>query len=288
MPTVGQQLGPITAQLGTLTLGVVDAALVSWTLGGIDGWDGSSVRVTQSDRQQDHGVWLAPTYLGDRPLTLTGTISAMSQADLDTAIDQLLAACSLTDTTLVVNDSTPRQATVRRSGKPIIQRITDTLATYSLLMTAADPRRYETTLQQVVTGLPVTSGGLALPATLPWTLSATTTGSVSATNRGTFDTSPVLTLTGPVSQPVISARYADGSLRQLTYYGADLATGESLVIDTDARTVMQGGASRRRYMRFTGGEWPTIPAGQTVVYTLQAAAYNATARLSVAWRSAWI
>ena len=41
-------------------------------------------------------------------------------------------------------------------------------------------------------------------------------------------------------------------------------------------------------MRFTGGEWPTIPAGQTVVYTLQAAAYNATARLSVAWRSAWI
>lgn len=282
----GQVLGGTTVSLGGLLLGAVDSSGVAWTLTTLDGWDGSDVRATFTDRQQDHGSWAAPVYLGARPITLTGTITALDGPTLDGAIEQVLAACALTDTVLVVNETIPKQATVRRSGKPIIQKVTDRIATYSLLVTAADPRRYSTTLQSTSTSLPAVSGGLTLPAAMPWTMSATVAaGSFPAQNTGSFESRPVFTVTGPVSQPTIAALYPDGTVEALAYTGADLATGEQLILDTDAHTVMLGGASRRRWI---SGTWPTIPANTTVLFQFRAATYNANALLTATWRSAWI
>jgi hypothetical protein len=284
----GQVLGGVTVQLGGVLLGVVDSNSVAWSINpdGVQGWDSADVRATLTDRQQDHGSWFAPVYLGSRPITLTGTITAPSAALLDAAFEQLLSACSLTDTTLIVNDSIPRQATVRRSGKPVLVKVTDRIATYSLLVTAGDPRRYSTTLNQLSTALPSISGGLSLPATAPLALSATTVaGSIAALNSGSFATRPVFTISGPVSQPVVATLYPDGTVKALSYTGADLAAGDQLVIDTDAHTVQQGGASRRRWI---SGAWPDIPAGVQVQFQFRAATYNANALLTATWRSAWI
>lgn len=285
----GQVLGGMTAQLGTVTLGVVDSAGVAWGLKTLDGWDSADVQATLTTRQQDHGAWWSPVYLGPRPITITGTITAPSPTALTTAIDQLLAACSLADTTLIVNEpQQSRRATVRRSGKPIVQRVTDTIATYSLLVTAQDPRRYETTQRSSSTALASLTGGLVLPAAMPWTMSASAvTGYITCANSGTFETRPVLTVSGPVSQPQVSALLPDGTVRTLSYTGQDLVAGDQLVIDTDAHTVTQGGASRRRWLAIAGGGWPTIPAGSSVQFSFRAAAYNASARLTVTWRSAW-
>jgi hypothetical protein len=282
----GQVLSGITAQLGGLLLSGVDAAGVAWTLGDLQGWDSADVQATLTNRSQDHGAWWSPVYLGARPITITGTITAPDAGTLDAAIDQLLTACPLTDTTLTVYQATPRQATVRRSGKPVIAYQTDTVATYSLLVTAQDPRRYSTTFNQVSTPLPSISGGLVLPATAPLAMSATTVaGSITALNSGTFATRPVFTISGPVSQPIVATLYPDGTVKALSYSGTDLAAGDQLVIDTDAHTVQQGGASRRRWI---SGTWPDIPAGTQVQIQFRAATYNANALLTAAWRSAWI
>jgi hypothetical protein len=276
------------ATLGTLRLGAVDAAGVAWFLQSLEGWDSPEVRSEFQDREADHGAWASPVYLGSRPITLSGTVEAPDRASLDTALDTLYVAAALTDTPLTVWETTPRQAVVRRSGKVLAQHVTDRTATWSVLVTAADPRRYGTTLQSGTTGLPSTTGGLTFPVTFPVTFSATTvSGQINAVNSGTLDTRPVLTIAGPVVAPTVSALYPDGTVRQLIY-SQDLATGDSLVIDTDAHTVVLNGAtSRRRFMTVSGG-WPTIPAGSSVNYQFQSGTYNATAMLTATWRSAWM
>jgi len=285
--TPGTNLDGLRATLGNVALGTVDAQGIAWTLQTLEGWDSPDVRAEFTDREGDNGSWASPVYLGSRPITLGGTIIAPSQSLLEQAMDQLRAAAGLDDTTLTVWEGVPKQATVRRSGKALMQYVTDTVATYSVMVTAADPRRYDTTLQTGSTGLPLTSGGLTLPATLPWTLSATTVaGQITAFNAGTFETRPVLILNGPVTGPKILAQLPDGTVQFLTY-SQDLASGEQLVIDTDAHTVIVNGqASRRRFLTIPNG-WPTIPAQSTVIFQFSASAYNASALLTARWRSAW-
>jgi hypothetical protein len=246
------------------------------------------VRAEFQEREADHGAWASPVYLGSRPITLAGTVEAPDRAALDAALDQLYVAAALADTTLTVWESTPKQATVRRSGKLLAQHVTDRIATWSVMVTAADPRRYGTILQTGTTGLPTTSGGLTFPATFPVTFSATTvSGQINAVNAGSMDTRPVLTITGPVVAPTVSALYPDGTVRQLIY-SQDLAAGDVLVIDTDAHTVvLDGVTSRRRFMTVSAG-WPTIPANGSVNYQFQSGTYNATATLTATWRSAWM
>jgi hypothetical protein len=185
-------------------------------------------------------------------------------------------------------EATPKQALVRRSGKVLAEYVTDRTATWSVMVTAADPRRYSTTLQSGTTGLPTTTGGLTFPAAFPLAFSATTvSGQINATNSGSMDTRPVLTIAGPVVAPVVSALYPDGSVRQLAY-SLDLASGDVLVIDTDAHTVvLNGGVSRRRFMTVASG-WPTIPAGSAVNYQFQSSTYSALPMLTATWRSAWM
>lgn len=287
--TAGQDLGGIWVDLGTIPLGRVDSNGVAWALQSVDGWDGSEVRSEYTDRESDHGAWASPVYLGSRPITLAGTVTAPDRVTLEGALEQLRSAASLTDTTVVVYELTgSKQVTVRRSGKPLVAYVTDRIATYSVLVTAGDPRRYSTALQTGTTALPSTTGGLAFPVTFPITYSATTVaGQVNAANSGSMDTRPLLTITGPVVAPTVSALYPDGTVRQLIY-SLDLGTGDVLAIDTDARTVLlNGSVSRRRFLTVSGG-WPTIPAGARVTYQFQSSTYNATATLTATWRSAWM
>lgn len=285
--TPGTNLNGLRATLGDVALGTVDAQGVAWTLQILEGWDSPDVRAEFTEREGDHGAWASPVYLGARPITVGGTIIAPSQALLEQAMDQLRVAAGLDDTTLTVWETVAKQATVRRSGKLLMQYLTDTRATFSVLVTAADPRRYGATLKTGSTGLPSVTGGLTLPAAAPWTLSATTVaGQIDAANDGTFESRPVLTLTGPVVAPQVQAQMADGSVKFLNY-GQDLVSGDVLVIDTDAHTVtLNGAASRRRFLTVPSG-WPTIPAGQVTSFLFRSNVYNATATLTATWRSAW-
>jgi hypothetical protein len=71
-------------------------------------------------------------------------------------------------------------------------------------------------------------------------------------------------------------------------YSQDLGTGDRLVIDVGAKTVLlNGDVSRRRFLALPLG-WPVIPPESTVSFRFTAATYNSTALLTVRWRSAWI
>ncbi|MFD0429420.1 hypothetical protein ACFQ60_22345 [Streptomyces zhihengii] len=180
----------------------------------------------------------------------------------------------------------PRQAVVRRSGRPVMEYTTDRIATYSLMVTAADPRRYATEEQSDSTPLASSTGGLTLPASPPLTLAATTvSGEVAAYNAGDMATRPVLRIDGPVAAPRIYAQYENAAVRALLY-AETLGAGDSLVIDVDAKSVILNGTASRR--RFLTAQWPEIPAKQTVRFQFTADVYAPGALLTVTWRSAWM
>lgn len=274
--------------LGSLQLGSVDAAGVAWTVApdGLKGWSGPTVRTQYSDREADHGAWAGPTYLGARVITLAGTVTAPSLAALDAAAEQLYAAAAITDTLLTVAETTPKCATVRRSGDVLLEYQTDRVARYSVLLTAADPRRYSTVLQSASTGLATVGGGFTLPITLPLTITAGgSPGTFTLTNAGTIGTRPVFTVAGPVPGFVLLVQYADGTVRQLTYTDT-LLVGDVLIIDTGAHTaILNGTASRRRYL---SGTWPEIPARQSVTVQWTSAGTSPAALLTATARSAWM
>ncbi|MFG3488561.1 hypothetical protein [Streptomyces sp. NPDC047972] len=284
----GQDLGGLRADIGAVPLGSVDSAGVAWRLQELQGWDSAEVRTEMQQREADHGAWSSPVYLGERPITAAGVIEAADRTSLEDAMERLRTAVALTDTLLVVYESTPKQAMVRRSGKLVMQYVTDRLASYSLMVTAPDPRRYATELQSDDTLLPVTTGGLTPPVTPPVTIVSTSvSGVINAPNQGTFETRPVLVIDGPVDSPQILAQMPDGSVRSLLY-SQSLGVGEQLVIDTDAHSViLNGDVSRRRFLSTPTG-WPVIPPAAMVAFQFTAGSYNSGAKLTARWRSAWM
>lgn len=289
MPYIpGTDLGGRRADLGAVPLGGVDSAGVAWHLQELEGWDSAEVRAEYQLREADHGAWADPVYLGSRPITLAGKIEASDIEALDAAMEQLLAAASLTDTTLTVYETIPKQCTVRRSGKALVRPVSDRIAEFSVLMTAADPRRYAANLQSGTTGLPSTTGGLVLPAAPPLTISATTvSGVIPAPNLGSIASRPVFIIAGPVTQPQVLVQAPDGTVRVLSY-SQSLLSGEQLVIDTMEHSVtLNGNASRRRYLSIPQG-WPEIAPLSASTVQFAAAVYNSSASLTAQWRSAWL
>jgi hypothetical protein len=280
------QIGAIPVTLGNLSLSAVDDAGVTWLHTDLKGWSSPGLRAELQPRQADHGAWASPVYLDARPITITGMIAAPTTAARDAAVEQLIAAASLTDTVLTVEDSIPKQATVRRSGEVLVELLGLYGATYSLIVTAPDPRRYSTVLQSQSTALPSTSGGLSVPVSTPLSISTTTvSGSITLVNEGTIGTRPVFTVTGPVTNPTITVQYPDGTVRALLY-SSSLEAGDELVVDTDLHSVVLNGAvSRRLYL---SGQWPEIPPGTAVTVGWYADSYDANALLTGTCRSAWM
>ncbi|WP_333770950.1 phage distal tail protein [Streptomyces sp. IBSBF 2435] len=281
----GFRFSQLTMQLGGLVLGQVDDAGVHWHCATLDGWESPDVRQTLTERTADHGAYAGPVYLQERVITLAGKAVCPDYVSTFSAIEQIKAAAGLADTLLTVYEPVARQATVRRSGKVLAQRLTDRVVDWSIQVTAADPRLYAVTATTVALRLPSVSGGLTFPITFPLTIPAdVVVGDAAAVNTGTVTARPVITVAGPVSQPQVTVTGPRGTSAVLTYSG-DIAAGDTLVLDVDARTVLYNGAANRRAL--LTGSWPHLPPGQSTI-AFRAAADSPTATCTVTYRSAWM
>jgi hypothetical protein len=103
-------------------------------------------------------------------------------------------------------------------------------------------------------------------------------------NPGTADTQPTFTFTRPVNQPVLSN--PDNGAR-LEYLGS-VGTGQTLVIDTQAKTVLLNGVSRRTQMGRADFEGFAVPALGTLKVAMGTTAYPVPgAHVEAAWRSGY-
>lgn len=271
-----------------IPFGSVDANGVAWILNGPPkGWYGPVSVGGVIQRSADHGGWPSAQFYGPRLLTLTGVARAPTQALRDQAASQLTQAVPVSDlAALTIGEPVPKQAFVRQTASTQIGMTFPTLVDveFTIPLTAPDPRKYATTPSLQVTTVPAP---VINPLTLPITLPVGFPGSVppidnavTCVNAGTFETRPVITVTGPINSPQI-VNAATGQI--ISFTGLDMAASDQLVISTDARQAFLGGAF---YPADIASAWWVLEPGITQVY-LTGGNFSGGAVLTVAWSSAW-
>lgn len=135
------------------------------------------------------------------------------------------------------------------------------------LLKATDPRWYAAPSKTATAELPGSGGssGMRFPLTFPLTFGGGTgTGLLQVYNNGTFETRPVLIVTGPCTNPVISNLSLPGA--PSVGFTIALNEGDLLEIDMDWQTVVytpNGSAfgSSRRTTAMTTNTWWNLPPG---------------------------
>lgn len=264
----------------------VDGDGVEWWVTREDGWSsGPGVRLELSDRPQRDGAFDAPSFRSARVVTLEGTAVAPDEDARERAKDRIAAV--LVDgadlVELAVRERTvTRRALVRLSAGTKVVDTTPVSFDWSVQLTAPDPLRYGAEVHQASCGLPRPGAGIAFPLVFPLEFGEPADGTLAVTNAGTTVAWPVWTVRGPCTQPVIR----NDATGERLVFALSLTEGDVLVVDTAARTVFLGGASRRAALLPTS-TWFGLPPGNT---TIGFSAFDNTASgtLTVSWRDAWI
>jgi len=273
-----------------IPFGSVDASGVAWMLKQVTGWDSppaGSGAVIQ--RTADHGGYPAAQYYGPRLITLTVLASAPSQALRDQARALMQQAVPVSDlAAFTYGEPVPKVAYVRRNAQAGVTETYPTLADveFTVPLVAPDPRKYATPAQSAsVIVPPPVSNPLALPfaSGLPVTFppaSPPSSTALSVTNSGTFETRPVITITGPAGQP---AAVNGTTGQQISFGNLTLGSTDTLVLYTDARQAFLNGA-------FTPADpwssWWVLYPGTSQVYL--GGSPSGGAGIQVSWSSAWI
>lgn len=144
---------------------------------------------------------------------------------------------------------------------------------FTIDVTAPDPVRYTDLLTVGPVGLPTQSGGLYLPAALPWDLGTLDLAVADVVNTGSLPVLPVVRLTGSASSVVIH-----GGPRTVSFGAFD---GE-LVIDSLQRRAFLNGADVTRSLILRN--WHQVPAGVTHGFFFEAVAPSPGTSMTVEYR----
>ena len=265
----------------------VDDLCVEWWVTKEEGWSTSpALRLSLVDRPEREGAFDSPSYRSPRVITLEGSAVAPDRSAKEGAKDRLAA---------VLNDGGPlrllvvtephvtRQVLVRLSSETKISDRKNGLFDFSLQMTAPDPVRYSAALNVASCPLPTSSGGVVFPLTFPLDFGqGASGGSLNLENRGTAPSWPVWRISGPCTDPVI----INPATGEQLGFGLTVQSGEVLVVDSDARTVLLQSTASRRSFLLPDSEWfPLRPGSNRIGF--RAAQNEPAARLTAEWRHAW-
>jgi hypothetical protein len=268
-----------------IQLGATDENGITWRLGKVQGWDSPPAVGSVVQRAGDHGGWPVPQYYGPRLITLDISAQAPTQALRDQARALMQQIIPISDlATFVYNEPVPKQAFVRRNASAQVTESLPTLvdADFQVVLVAPDPRKYAVSVQETSI---LTPAAVMTPVTLPWTLpvvfpGASVTVPMNLVNEGTWETRPVLTVNGPVTNPAI----VNATLgAQISFTGLAMGPSDVLVVDLDARQAFLNGSFYPADL--TSGWWVLQP-GTSEVYL--SGARDAGSVLTATWASAWI
>jgi tail protein len=258
-------------------------------VGGLQGFEDLPALLTYDvQRSDDDGAYPGTDRLGPRTLVLDFQLIGDSPADYDTLVEAVKAATVRQTAELplyLFNSAYLVKVRPRRRSIAYDAGHRMRVGTASVEFLATDPRYYGATLHTLTTGLGVASNGLVFPATFPVSFgSGSSSGSVTATNSGTYPSKPVLTIAGPVVNPIVDNQTSGQTLS----FSLTLASGDSLVIDTDKRSILLNGTASRRSSLLSGSQFFELAPGSSTIRFRNNGAFDAGALLTVAFHDAYL
>jgi hypothetical protein len=248
------------------------------------------VRLDQYNRPGAHGMTIAHNLYGGRTITLEGTIRGAdrtaymaNRAALEAAVSLRLDSvnvpiprvCYLTD----LDFNTYQISVVTKAFS--CELTTPTMGRWQLQLAATDYIIESQTLSSVTTFLPQ-SGGIVYPVTYPVQYGGSSGGSVTASNNGNAPAFALVTLYGPMINPVI----ANDSTGEFVRLNLTLVAGDSLVISMKNRTIIQGGATNKMGAFISGSKfWAILPGLNNL--RVGADAYD-VGYATASWRSSFL
>jgi hypothetical protein len=255
------------------------------------GLDSADVRENADDLAEADGGIHGNFWMGRRPIV--GTVEFVPTSTIDrnqrNVRLQQAANCLRADAILswTPDGGTAQFVRVRRNQP--LRRADDAgwKTTYSLPLVAADPRIYSNTLHSVnvgATASPTVGMGFAMVFPISFGGSGTV-ASVLATNSGTGPTPASIRIDGPIVNPTLT----NATSAQVIAFAYTLGTGEYLLIDTEARTIVFNGTTNRfSALDFgnTTGWWSLLPGTNDI--RLAGSGITGATALTVNYRDAWI
>lgn len=307
--TTGPSLLPWQMSYGGLAIGLGTA----YGFYKADGLDRPQVRSGDTARPRDWGELKGLDLYSGRDVTLTMDIVPVGSGTLlqaTQALDSAFAIGGATELPLWIQgaSTSPIVASMcrfRKGSRTLDQPYgLGEIARSIYAFHATDPRIYGAKQSQTI-GLNAPGGGLTFPITFPLTF-GTSSGATNiiANNAGNVEMRPVLTITGPCTNPVVGNATTGWLLgfSNPAQTGHTLNTGDLLVIDTDLCSIMyypngsSVGSPRRNWLE-AGSVWPNqgsypnpilgLAPGNNTINFESADASAVAGTLTVAYASAW-
>lgn len=244
----------------------------------IQGLDAAEYRIVNYPIPGQDGGRVSQAYYDSRPITLQGIISGQSASEYLFYRSQLSQACainrdsygypSLTKLAFTTLDGTS-YFTYVQPQKPVFDFGAPTWSPYIVSLLAPDYRIYGAT--QITTGhiSRQVSGGIIVPTIVPVLGGGTSGGSAYISNGGTTETHPIITFTGPLTNPYV-LNQTTGYAFQLDY---TLLGGDQIVVDMYEHSVVFNGSSDFiAYVDSLSSWWTLAPGGNNIVMSTSSSA----------------
>lgn len=253
------------AAIESNTYGYIDARGVEWSIEKVEGWrDGASPRTPQSSRPGADGDWPTTVYMASKIITLHGywySPDAATTVQSLTSARALLGARFRTGRLLADDaDGSRTYLNVTRGGPPIFTPLSPNGGEFSMAFLASDLLyRTESVSSWTINANSRKDVGAVFPVFFPLVFGdAAVASKASLPNIGNIPGTWIAVINGPVNNPTIT-HIETG--RVMTF-NLSLVTGQQLVIDSGARTVLLQGQNRRGTMT---GQWFSLAPGTNTV-----------------------
>jgi hypothetical protein len=240
-----------------------------------------STRQTKSAKQGEHGVHDSLSFYNDRLLPFEGEIHATSQEECEEMKRALKAAVAMSTfqnyagddgykLVLITDEDGLEWQCYAKIVEPPVFRVIDnadpTRRSFSFLMSCKDPVLYSQTLEEATGDETVEGTNFFVSEDedtfqVPFELYQYTTPSLTVTNNGSVGATPLITINGPTEGPTVKNLTSDMFIH---LEGLSVLLGETVVIDTLAKTIEKDGVDVSAYMTVDSEWWVLEPGANDI------------------------
>lgn len=232
----------------------------------LQGFDSPEMRMTEYDNPGEDGARVTSQNYGGRLITIQGMMQGSDANNYDYLRRALTSATSIRRDQFG-NPVAKRCQCVTDNGvsffvdgyfkRPVFDLTHINHTRFMIQLVVPSPFIYEETPQSSGAITRASGGGFILPVILPIVSTAAIGGNVELNNQGTGYSYPIITLTGPLTNPYINNATEDKSM-QLTY---TINSGDEVIIDMAEKSIMLNGTSPLLSTKTSDSDWWTLAPG---------------------------